>query len=224
MKMDEEVKYKWSEMFGKMPCLLLVLLLFNISNVSFFQRGFSIVNSQKVVSRDISVMFRSVFKDFSIYGEELSRIAAGDQEEKTIVTKLYHYKDITNFYAGNVLELLFSNIGHLTNIKNKVLELDQTYLYDHQISISFYFNANNNPPNPVQLHLNFSDTVPISLQRSHVQVPTEIFYFDKEILNAAQNTKPLDKIFINNFQKQPEILWQYYCHLSGIFRNYPGIK
>lgn len=110
------------------------------------------------------------------------------------------------------------------NIKRKAVDLDKSFIYDHDIESFNYFHKRNKPPNPVGLVISYSDRVPVNMTKSHVQVPTEIYRYDKIILNSAKKTKPLDEVFIGNYDNYSTILWQYYCSITGTFRMYPGRK
>ena len=37
-------------------------------------------------------------------------------------------------------------------------------------------------------------------------------------------TKDLNKVFINNFAKYPDLSWQYFGSAEGIHRQYPGMR
>uniref|UniRef100_A0A8C1XJE5 Calcium channel, voltage-dependent, alpha 2/delta subunit 4b n=1 Tax=Cyprinus carpio TaxID=7962 RepID=A0A8C1XJE5_CYPCA len=59
---------------------------------------------------------------------------------------------------------------------------------------------------------------------SDIQVPTNVYNKDPNILNGVYMSEALNDIFINNFQKDPTLTWQYFGSSSGFFRLYPGIK
>uniref|UniRef100_A0A672SIP8 Voltage-dependent calcium channel subunit alpha-2/delta-4-like n=1 Tax=Sinocyclocheilus grahami TaxID=75366 RepID=A0A672SIP8_SINGR len=59
---------------------------------------------------------------------------------------------------------------------------------------------------------------------SDIQVPTNVYNKDPDILNGVYMSEALNDIFINNFQKDPTLTWQYFGSSAGFFRLYPGIK
>ena len=46
---------------------------------------------------------------------------------------------------------------------------------------------------------------------------------DKEILNGLQWSGELDEVFYENYENDPEILWQYFGSQSGFMRTLPGM-
>uniref|UniRef100_A0A671PGJ7 Voltage-dependent calcium channel subunit alpha-2/delta-4-like n=1 Tax=Sinocyclocheilus anshuiensis TaxID=1608454 RepID=A0A671PGJ7_9TELE len=59
---------------------------------------------------------------------------------------------------------------------------------------------------------------------SDILVPTNVYNKDPDILNGVYMSETLNDIFINNFQKDPTLTWQYFGSSAGFFRLYPGIK
>jgi hypothetical protein len=45
---------------------------------------------------------------------------------------------------------------------------------------------------------------------------------DAYILNGIYWSEALNDVFMNNFQKDPTLTWQYFGSSSGFFRIYPG--
>ncbi|XP_062316943.1 voltage-dependent calcium channel subunit alpha-2/delta-4 isoform X1 [Osmerus eperlanus] len=66
--------------------------------------------------------------------------------------------------------------------------------------------------------------LPVNTLQSDVQVPTNVYNKDPNILNGIYMSEALNDIFISNFQKDPTLTWQYFGSSSGFFRIYPGIK
>lgn len=49
------------------------------------------------------------------------------------------------------------------------------------------------------------------------------FFVDPDILNGAYMSEALNEVFIDNFQKDPTLTWQYFGSSAGFFRLYPGV-
>ncbi|XP_075458475.1 voltage-dependent calcium channel subunit alpha-2/delta-4 isoform X2 [Ascaphus truei] len=59
---------------------------------------------------------------------------------------------------------------------------------------------------------------------SNIQLPTNVYNKDPDILNGVFMSEALNPIFVANFQRDPTLTWQYFGSSTGFFRLYPGIK
>uniref|UniRef100_A0A8C6UMM2 Calcium channel, voltage-dependent, alpha 2/delta subunit 4a n=1 Tax=Neogobius melanostomus TaxID=47308 RepID=A0A8C6UMM2_9GOBI len=66
--------------------------------------------------------------------------------------------------------------------------------------------------------------LPVNVQTSNIQVPTNVYNRDPDIVNGVYMSEALDNVFIDNFQKDPTLTWQYFGSATGFFRLYPGIQ
>uniref|UniRef100_A0A673H843 Calcium channel, voltage-dependent, alpha 2/delta subunit 4a n=1 Tax=Sinocyclocheilus rhinocerous TaxID=307959 RepID=A0A673H843_9TELE len=57
-----------------------------------------------------------------------------------------------------------------------------------------------------------------------IQVPTNVYNKDPDILNGVFMSEALNDIFTSNFEKDPTLTWQYFGSSTEFFRLYPGIK
>uniref|UniRef100_A0A8C6TBC7 Calcium voltage-gated channel auxiliary subunit alpha2delta 3 n=1 Tax=Neogobius melanostomus TaxID=47308 RepID=A0A8C6TBC7_9GOBI len=64
----------------------------------------------------------------------------------------------------------------------------------------------------------------VNLSLSVVQVPTNMYNKDSAIVNGVYWSEALNKVFVDNFEKDPSLIWQYFGSAKGFFRQYPGIK
>ena len=72
-------------------------------------------------------------------------------------------------------------------------------------------------------------TIIYSLSKEHNS--NEIFFscpslspLDKEILLTANWSYNLNQAFIDNYNQDPELTWQYFCSQTGLYRVWPGHK
>lgn len=49
-----------------------------------------------------------------------------------------------------------------------------------------------------------------------------LFYKDNEVQNQISWSEHLDPLFVNNYEIDPTLSWQYYASSSGFMRRYPG--
>nr|XP_014038635.1 unnamed protein product [Salmo salar] len=47
---------------------------------------------------------------------------------------------------------------------------------------------------------------------------------DSAIVNGVYWSEALNKVFVDNFERDPSLIWQYFGSAKGFFRQYPGIK
>ncbi|KAM4650370.1 voltage-dependent calcium channel subunit alpha-2/delta-3 [Discoglossus pictus] len=66
--------------------------------------------------------------------------------------------------------------------------------------------------------------LPVNISLSDVQVPTNVYNKDPEIVNGIYWSESLNKVFVDNFHRDPSLIWQYFGSAKGFFRQYPGIK
>ncbi|XP_053320344.1 voltage-dependent calcium channel subunit alpha-2/delta-4 [Spea bombifrons] len=59
---------------------------------------------------------------------------------------------------------------------------------------------------------------------SNIQLPTNVYNKDPDILNGVYMSEALNPIFVDNFRRDPTLTWQYFGSSTGFFRLYPGIK
>ncbi|XP_036386688.1 voltage-dependent calcium channel subunit alpha-2/delta-3-like [Megalops cyprinoides] len=64
----------------------------------------------------------------------------------------------------------------------------------------------------------------VNLSLSVVQVPTNMYNKDSAIVNGVYWSEALNKVFVDNFERDPSLIWQYFGSAKGFFRQYPGVK
>uniref|UniRef100_A0AAR2LMK1 VWFA domain-containing protein n=1 Tax=Pygocentrus nattereri TaxID=42514 RepID=A0AAR2LMK1_PYGNA len=68
------------------------------------------------------------------------------------------------------------------------------------------------------------NNLPVNTQQSVIQVPTNVYNKDPDILNGVYMSEALNEVFVSNFDKDPTLTWQYFGSSTGFFRLYPGIQ
>ncbi|KAF1386367.1 hypothetical protein PFLUV_G00094050 [Perca fluviatilis] len=76
---------------------------------------------------------------------------------------------------------------------------------------------------PLEENEHFNN-MPVNTLLSDIQIPTNVYNKDPNIINAIYNSEALNDVFISNFQKDPTLTWQFFGSSTGFFRIYPGIK
>uniref|UniRef100_M4A9R5 Calcium voltage-gated channel auxiliary subunit alpha2delta 4 n=1 Tax=Xiphophorus maculatus TaxID=8083 RepID=M4A9R5_XIPMA len=108
-------------------------------------------------------------------------------------------------------------------------EYNETLEFDYFNSL--LINTVDEEGNPIPLGGEFLleknehfNKLPVNTQQSNIQVPTNVYNRDPDILNGVYMSEALNDIFIDNFQKDPTLTWQYFGSATGFFRLYPGIQ
>ncbi|XP_066590099.1 voltage-dependent calcium channel subunit alpha-2/delta-3 isoform X2 [Prorops nasuta] len=84
-----------------------------------------------------------------------------------------------------------------------------------------YSNAKDNKSN-VSFSPHFGGQV--NLNFSTVHVPTNVYDHASDVIRAIKWSEALDKIFINNYEQDPSLSWQYFGSSTGFMRQYPAIN
>ena len=64
--------------------------------------------------------------------------------------------------------------------------------------------------------------IPVNTNMSTVHVPTNVFDGDPRVVNAIKWSKGLDRVFVDNYNRDPSLSWQYFGSNTGFMRQYPG--
>lgn len=52
--------------------------------------------------------------------------------------------------------------------------------------------------------------------------PSFLSFSDPAIVNGVYWSESLNKVFVDNFDRDPSLIWQYFGSAKGFFRQYPG--
>uniref|UniRef100_A0A4W6EIV6 Calcium voltage-gated channel auxiliary subunit alpha2delta 4 n=1 Tax=Lates calcarifer TaxID=8187 RepID=A0A4W6EIV6_LATCA len=114
-------------------------------------------------------------------------------------------------------------------------DADLYHEYNDTMEFDYYnsmlINTVDEDGNPVPLGGEFPleenehfNKLPVNTQQSNIQVPTNVYNRDPDIVNGVFMSEALNDVFIDNFQKDPTLTWQYFGSATGFFRLYPGIQ
>ncbi|XP_029166338.1 voltage-dependent calcium channel subunit alpha-2/delta-3 isoform X2 [Nylanderia fulva] len=84
-----------------------------------------------------------------------------------------------------------------------------------------FINVKNN-----SIDLNYSPHFggDVNLNMSAVHVPTNVYERAPDVIRAIKWSEQLDRIFINNYEQDPSLSWQYFGSATGFMRQYPAIS
>ncbi|XP_051159671.1 voltage-dependent calcium channel subunit alpha-2/delta-3 isoform X5 [Leptopilina boulardi] len=115
-----------------------------------------------------------------------------------------------------MMESKISAIKRIMDVAQKVAESapDVTPSKDY-----LYVNAKNNT---IDLTNDYHFGGLVNLSMSAVHVPTNVYDRAPEVIRAIKWSEELDKIFVNNYQQDPSLSWQYFGSATGFMRQFPA--
>ncbi|XP_049879858.1 voltage-dependent calcium channel subunit alpha-2/delta-3 isoform X3 [Pectinophora gossypiella] len=66
--------------------------------------------------------------------------------------------------------------------------------------------------------------IPVNTNFSSVHVPSNVYAWATEVIKGIHWSEGLDTHFINNYQSDPTLSWQYFGSSTGFMRHYPAMK
>ncbi|XP_076283343.1 voltage-dependent calcium channel subunit straightjacket isoform X9 [Lasioglossum baleicum] len=82
-----------------------------------------------------------------------------------------------------------------------------------------YINAKNNT---TDLKHSYHFGGQVNLNMSAVHVPTNVYDRASDVIRAIKWSEELDKTFVNNYDQDPSLSWQYFGSATGFMRQYPA--
>ncbi|XP_011876387.1 PREDICTED: voltage-dependent calcium channel subunit alpha-2/delta-3 isoform X2 [Vollenhovia emeryi] len=64
----------------------------------------------------------------------------------------------------------------------------------------------------------------VNLNMSAVHVPTNVYDRASSVIRAIKWSEALDRTFINNYEQDPSLSWQYFGSATGFMRQYPAMS
>ncbi|KAF7652627.1 hypothetical protein LDENG_00094100 [Lucifuga dentata] len=194
MKISPEIVQQWAESFGKE----IAALSSRYSGAKLLQKKY----------KDIE----GVVKIEEVDGEELVKKFAEEMEEM----------------LGRKMESV-KRLAEAAEDADLYHEYNETLEFDYFNSM--LINTVDEDGNPLPLGGEFPleenehfNKLPVNTQQSNIQVPTNVYNKDPDIVNGVYMSEALNDVFIDNFQKDPTLTWQYFGSSTGFFRLYPGIQ
>ncbi|XP_077453227.1 voltage-dependent calcium channel subunit alpha-2/delta-4-like isoform X2 [Stigmatopora argus] len=143
--------------------------------------------------------------------------------------------DLVKDYSEKIERMLGSKMKSVKRLAESEEDADLYHDFNTSLEFDYYnsmlINTVDEDGNSVELGGEFAleenehfNKMPVNIQQSTIQVPTNVYNKDPNILNAIYNSEALNDVFMANFQKDPTLTWQFFGSSTGFFRIYPGIK
>ncbi|XP_063761785.1 voltage-dependent calcium channel subunit alpha-2/delta-4 isoform X4 [Eleginops maclovinus] len=180
------------------------------------------------------------------FGKEIAALSARYSGAKLLQKK---YKDVeavvkieevdgeelVKKFAEEMEEMLGRKMKSVKRLAEAAEDADLYHEYNETLEFEYFnsmlINMVDEDGNPLSLGGEFAleknehfNKLPVNTQLSNIQVPTNVYNRDTDIVNGAYMSEALNDVFIDNFKKDPTLTWQYFGSATGFFRLYPGIQ
>ncbi|KAM9674102.1 voltage-dependent calcium channel subunit alpha-2/delta-4 [Trichechus inunguis] len=138
-------------------------------------------------------------------------------------------------FSEDMENMLRSKVEAVKRLVEAAEEADLNHEFNASLVFDYYnsvlINERDENGNYVELgaefvlesNAHFSNLM-VNTAVSSVQLPTNVYNKDPNILNGVYMSEALNPVFVENFQRDPTLTWQYFGSSTGFFRIYPGIK
>ncbi|CAK6961404.1 voltage-dependent calcium channel subunit alpha-2/delta-4 isoform X2 [Scomber scombrus] len=144
-------------------------------------------------------------------------------------------EELVKTFAEEMEEMLGRKMKSVKRLAEAAEDADLYHEYNATLEFDYYnsllINMVDEDGNSLPLGGDFAleknehfNKLPVNTQLSNIQVPTNVYNKDTDILNGAYMSEALNDVFIDNFKKDPTLTWQYFGSSTGFFRLYPGIQ
>ncbi|KAK1888302.1 Voltage-dependent calcium channel subunit alpha-2/delta-4, partial [Dissostichus eleginoides] len=143
--------------------------------------------------------------------------------------------DLVKDYSDEIERLLGKKMKSVKRLAESAEDADLYHEFNATLQFDYYnsmlinsADEDGNSPDmgaefPLEENEHFNN-LRVNMLQSDIQVPTNVFNKDPNILNSIYNSEALNDVFIGNFQKDPTLTWQFFGSSTGFFRIFPGIK
>uniref|UniRef100_A0A8C9A938 Calcium voltage-gated channel auxiliary subunit alpha2delta 4 n=1 Tax=Prolemur simus TaxID=1328070 RepID=A0A8C9A938_PROSS len=143
--------------------------------------------------------------------------------------------ELVRKFSEDMESMLRRKVEAVQSLVEAAEEADLNHEYNASLVFDYYnsvlINEQDEKGNSVELgaklvleaNAHFSN-LRVNTSVSSVQLPTNVYNKDPDILNGVYMSEALNPVFVENFQRDPTLTWQYFGSSTGFFRIYPGIK
>ncbi|XP_026802260.3 voltage-dependent calcium channel subunit alpha-2/delta-4 [Pangasianodon hypophthalmus] len=138
-------------------------------------------------------------------------------------------------FSEEIEKMLGSKMKSVKRLADTVEDADLYHEFNASLEFDYFnsllINTMDDDGNYIELGGEFPleenehfNRLSVNTLMSDIQVPTNVYNKDPDILNGVYMSEALNDVFISNFQKDPTLTWQFFGSSTGFFRLYPGIK
>uniref|UniRef100_A0A8C7ASV4 Calcium voltage-gated channel auxiliary subunit alpha2delta 4 n=1 Tax=Neovison vison TaxID=452646 RepID=A0A8C7ASV4_NEOVI len=142
--------------------------------------------------------------------------------------------ELVRKFSEDMEAMLRRKVEAVKNLVEAAEEADLNHEFNESLVFDYYnsvlINERDENGDYVELGAEFileSNThfsnLMVNTSISNVQLPTNVYNKDPDILNGVYMSEALNPVFVENFRRDPTLTWQYFGSSTGFFRIYPGI-
>uniref|UniRef100_A0A8C7E6H6 Calcium voltage-gated channel auxiliary subunit alpha2delta 4 n=1 Tax=Naja naja TaxID=35670 RepID=A0A8C7E6H6_NAJNA len=143
--------------------------------------------------------------------------------------------ELVKLFSKEMARMLYRKVEAVERLVEAAEDADVYHEYNSSLQFDYYnavlINEKDEKGNYVSLGNEFIlepnehfNNLPVNTTSSNIQLPTNVYNKDPDIVNGIYMSEALDAVFVENFERDPTLTWQYFGSTTGFFRLYPGIK
>ncbi|XP_072256143.1 voltage-dependent calcium channel subunit alpha-2/delta-4 isoform X5 [Pyxicephalus adspersus] len=143
--------------------------------------------------------------------------------------------ELVKKFSEEMESMLRRKVEAVERLVEAAEEADLNHEFNESMEFEYYnsvrINEKDEDDNYVELGNEFIletnehfNNLMVNTTLSNIQLPTNVYNKDPDILNGVYMSEALNPVFVENFQRDPTLTWQYFGSSTGFFRLYPGIK
>uniref|UniRef100_A0A672VDC4 Calcium voltage-gated channel auxiliary subunit alpha2delta 4 n=1 Tax=Strigops habroptila TaxID=2489341 RepID=A0A672VDC4_STRHB len=155
--------------------------------------------------------------------------------EPTLKIKEVDGLELVKKFSEQMENMLRRKVEAVERLVEAAEDADLNHEYNSSLEFDYYnsllINDKDENDNYVELGDEFIlepnehfNNLLVNTTYSDIQLPTNVYNKDPDILNGVYMSEALNPIFVDNFERDPTLTWQYFGSSTGFFRLYPGIK
>uniref|UniRef100_A0A8C3NMK6 Uncharacterized protein n=1 Tax=Geospiza parvula TaxID=87175 RepID=A0A8C3NMK6_GEOPR len=155
--------------------------------------------------------------------------------EPTLKIKEVDGLELVKKFSEQMESMLRRKVEAVERLVEAAEDADLNHEYNSSLEFDYYnsllINEKDENDNYVELGDEFIlepnehfNNLLVNTTYSDIQLPTNVYNKDPAILNGVYMSEALNPIFVDNFERDPTLTWQYFGSSTGFFRLYPGIK
>ncbi|TKC45811.1 hypothetical protein EI555_021314, partial [Monodon monoceros] len=143
--------------------------------------------------------------------------------------------ELVRKFSEDMETMLRRKVAAVQNLVEAAEEADLNHEFNESLVFNYYNSVLINEKDAggayvelgaefvLEANAHFSNLL-VNTSLSSAQLPTNVYNKDPDILNGIYMSEALNPVFVENFQRDPTLTWQYFGSSTGFFRIYPGIK